>query len=119
MHDDWDLADRPEVVQAFRDEQRVLIFVLGQKRTPCYEVRITQGPERIWPPIYNIEWRETGGPCADVVTGYFLVTCVEQSGAEFVRVRDASGQQQVEARLVSDVAIGGACEQAGGVSYSA
>lgn len=116
MYDDWELADRPEVVQAFSDEQRVLFFVLGQKRTPCYEVRINPGPEDIWPPIYNIEWRETGEPCPDVVTGYFLVSCVEQRRSEYVNVRDVSGLQQVEAQPASDVAIGGACQQADGQS---
>jgi hypothetical protein len=90
--------------------------VLGQKRTPCYEVRIAPGPEDIFPPIYNIEWRETGGPCADVVSGYFLVACAEQGGSEYVTVRDASGQRQVEAQPSTEVAISGACQQSGGPS---
>jgi hypothetical protein len=113
MDNNWELAGRPDMIQVFGDGQRVLFFVLGEKPTPCYEMRITLGLEDIWPPIYNIEWRETGGPCADVVSGYFMVSCSEQQGPEHVNVRDVSGQQHVKVHSASARAIGGACQQAG------
>jgi hypothetical protein len=115
MQEGWAPADRPEVVQVFAGEQRFLFFVLGEKRTPYSEVRITLSPEDIWPPIYNLVWRETGSAGPDVVTGYFLVACAEQGSSDYVTLRDASGQRQVKVQPVSDVAISGACEQASGV----
>ena len=89
----------------------ILFVVLGQKRTPCFEVRITPAPEETWPPIYNIVWRKKGGGCVDVVAGYFLVACADQGNSEYVTVRDVSGEQRVDAQPVSELAIRGACEQ--------
>lgn len=115
MANGWQPAGHPEVIEAFCGGGRILFFVLGEKPTPCYEVRIVLGPEDVWPPIYNLEWMETGDVCPDVVTGYYLVTCLEIGECpKYVTVRDRDDSYRVEVRRVSENVINGACQQAGG-----
>jgi hypothetical protein len=114
MANGWRLANKPEVVQAFGDGERILFFVLGQKPTPCFEVRIVLGPEDIWPPIFNLEWMETGEVCPDVITGYYLVTCLPLGKTDYVTLRYEEGTQRVDVQPVDPTTLNGACEQAGG-----
>jgi hypothetical protein len=108
---EWELADRPEVIGAFAGDERLLFLVLGQKPTPCVEVRVILGPEDVWPPIYHLEWREVGQGCPDVVTGYCLLACVSQRSSEHVVVNDNSGEQRVVVQQLREGILRGACEQ--------
>ncbi|HEX5724159.1 MAG TPA: hypothetical protein VFX98_01765 [Longimicrobiaceae bacterium] len=111
MANGWQLAGHPEVIEAFCGGGRILFFVLGEKPTPCHEVRIVQGPEDIWPPIYNLEWRQVER-CPEVVTGYCLITCLEIGKCpDKVTVRDEDGSHSVPVREVSPNVMKAACEE--------
>jgi hypothetical protein len=110
MNGEWEPADRPDTIQAFTSEGHLLFIILGSKRTADSEIRIALGPEDVWPPVYELRWRQTDdGP--SVPTGYLLATCAEQGGSPFVTVRDDLGQQRIDTQPMREATLAGACAQ--------
>jgi len=53
----WHLAQRSRI-RAFRAGRYLLIVAEGDLRTPGYEVDIARSPLDVFPPQYNLLWRE-------------------------------------------------------------
>ncbi len=65
----WELAKTSGLL-AVRDLQgNVIIAASGEKPTPCHEVNIRQRPELIFPPRYEVVWKQAGF-CPEVMTPY-------------------------------------------------
>lgn len=95
MADDWQFADKPDSARASSDGREICFSVQGDKPAPCFEVRIVQGPEKIWPPIFNLEWRQVG-ICSQVITPYDIHSCLPLAGqVEYVTLRYRDGSMKV------------------------
>lgn len=96
MATDWEFADKPDSATATSDGREICFSVKGSKPAPCYEVQIVQGPEDIWPPIYNLQWRQEG-TCAQVITPYQLTQCLPLGGkVDWVTLQYRDGSMRVE-----------------------
>jgi hypothetical protein len=98
MENDWEFADKPDSATATTDGREICFSVRGTKPAPCYEVQVVQGPEDIWPPIYNLQWRQEG-TCPQLLTPYDIHTCLPLGGkvdSVTLQYRDGSMQVKVE-----------------------
>ena len=96
----WQLAKRNRI-RAFRAGSYILILAEGELPSPGYEVNIQRSPLRIFPPQFNLLWRERPGIWPRIVVPYvngeIFRYPVDQPT---VTVHHADGQDQVEIQQV-------------------
>src|SRR3954465_9956197 len=96
MANGWEPANKPNAARATTDGQQICFSIQGSKPTPCYEVRVVQGPEDIWPPIFNLQWQQDG-ICTQVITPYDIHPCLPLGGkVDSVTLTYRDGSMKVE-----------------------
>ena len=97
-----ELAQRT-AIRAFRVGQRVLIIAEGELPDPSYEARITQRPERIFPPWYQVLRCPRAGVFPDVMVPYRVSRTVEYTEDQStIRVFHADGEDDVTIEACGD-----------------
>jgi hypothetical protein len=116
MADPCELAQR-DSIRAFRIGPKVLIVAEGQLPTPGYDAKISQRPEKIFPPWYQVLRCARPGIFPDVVVPYRVsLTVNHPEDQDIVRVFHADGDDKVTIEACPDelsaygtVVGGGAC----------
>jgi hypothetical protein len=108
---EWQLARRRKIM-AFRFGRRLWITAEGMKPSPCYEVEVQQALIKIFPPQYNLLWRQTPGVmCPQVLTPYRVSGSFPAMGSQdYVVVHHAGGEDKVK---VHDIPLAGLSERGG------
>lgn len=97
-----ELAQR-ETIRAFRTGRHVLIIAEGELPTPGYDVRITQRPERIFPPWYQVLRCARPGFFPQVVVPYRTSQSVDYpEDPATIRVFHADGEDDVTIEACGD-----------------
>ncbi|MGR6963368.1 hypothetical protein ACU610_02760 [Geodermatophilus sp. URMC 61] len=92
----WHLARRSRI-RAFRAGPFILILAEGQLPNPGYEVDIQRSPLLIFPPQFNLLWRQRPGIWPTVVVPYRHCEVFRYPVDQpTVTVHHADGQDQVE-----------------------
>ena len=92
----WQLAKRSRI-RAFRAGPYILILAEGELPNPGYEVDIQRSPLLIYPPQFNLLWRQRPGIWPQVVVPYRYGEVFRYPTDEpTVTVHHADGQDQVE-----------------------
>jgi hypothetical protein len=90
-----ELAER-DSIRAYRYGRRVLIVAQGSQPSPGYDVRITQRPERIFPPWYQILQCPRPGIFPQVLVAYKVSLTIDYPvDQEVVTVFHAGGEDKV------------------------
>jgi len=98
---DWELAVSTEITAVqLRDE--LIIRAIGEKPTPCYEVRVQETPLTIEPPEFVLQWRQKPGTrlCPSLVTPYDIRGAFPMPYRDHVIVRDRGGAKSVPVKIV-------------------
>jgi hypothetical protein len=96
----WQLANRSRI-RAFRAGPYILILAEGELPNPGYEVDIQRSPLLIYPPQFNLRWRQRPGIWPQVVVPYRHGEVFRYPTDEpTVTVYHADGQDQVEIQSV-------------------
>jgi hypothetical protein len=114
-----ELAQR-NTIRAFRVQRKVLIIAEGELPSPGYDVKITQRPERIFPPWYQVLRCPRPGNFPQIVVPYRYSQTIDfPEEADTVTVFHADGRDEVaieacgdELSAYSEVAGGGSGEHA-------
>jgi hypothetical protein len=97
-----ELAER-DSIRAYRYGRKVLIVAQGSQPSPGYDVRITQRPERIFPPWYQILQCPRPGIFPQIVVAYKVsVTIDYPEDQEIVTVFHAGGEDKVKIESSGD-----------------
>ena len=92
----WQLARRSRI-RAFRAGPFILILAEGKLPNPGYEVDIQRSPLLIFPPQFNLIWRQRPGIWPQVVVPYRHCEVFRYPADQpTVTVNHADGQDQVE-----------------------
>ncbi|MDQ3849140.1 MAG: hypothetical protein M3296_00790 [Actinomycetota bacterium] len=114
-----ELAQR-NTIRAFRTGRNVLIVAEGELPTPGYDVTITQRPERIFPPWYQVLRCARPGFFPQIVVPYYVSQTIDYPEDQAtVRVFHADGEDDVtieacpaELSAYGEVVGGGSGERA-------
>ncbi len=97
-----ELAQRT-ATRAFRVAQKVLIMAEGELPDPSYEAKITQRPERIFPPWYQVLRCPQVGVFPDVIVPYRVSLTVDYpEDRSTIRVFHADGEDDVTIEACGD-----------------
>ena len=96
----WESAKRSRI-RAFRAGTYLLILAEGELPNPGFEVDIRRSPLRIFPPQFNVLWRQRPGMWPQVLVPYRYGEVFRYPTDEpTVTVHHADGQDQVEIQPV-------------------
>jgi hypothetical protein len=118
MADSCELATR-NAIRAFRIGPKVLIVAEGDLPHPGYSAKITQRPEKIFPPWYQVLRCSRPGIFPQVIVPYKVsLTINHPEDRDVVRVFHAEGEDDVKIEACPDelsaygaVVGGGACPE--------
>ena len=97
-----ELAQRT-TIRAFRVAQKVLIVAEGSLPDPSYEAKVSQRPERIFPPWYQVLRCPRLGAFPDVIVPYRVSLTVDYpEDQSTVRVFHADGEDDVTIEACGD-----------------
>jgi len=113
-----ELAQR-NTIRAFRTKGKVVIVAEGELPSPGYDAKITQRPEKIFPPWYQVLQCSRPGFFPAVLVPYRVsLTINHPEDQDIVTVFHAEGQDKVkiedcgeELSAYADVVGGGACPE--------
>lgn len=92
---------------AFQSSGAVHILVVGVTPTAGYDVCLRQGPEDIWPPIYDLVCIPPSGPVAQVRTPFVARASFDaEDPIQTVTVRDKNGPHVVRVHQADDPGAG-------------
>jgi flavin-binding protein dodecin len=106
---EWELA-RTRKLRAVRFNGAITLGAEGVKPTPCYEVEFHKSPIEVYPPEYNLVWRQPPGTvCIQVLTPYQVTQRIDGGGfTDVVVVHHAGGTERVP---IFDLDLGEAGER--------
>lgn len=97
-----ELAQRT-TIRAFRVAQKVLIVAEGELPDPSYDAKVSQRPERIFPPWYQVLQCPQVGVFPDVIVPYRVSLTVDHPEDQpTVRVFHADGEDDVTIEACGD-----------------
>ncbi len=101
------MSRKPELgVGKYSAEQvpgAVIIHAWGETPTPNYKVWLQQGPEDIFPPIYDLWWLAPGGNQLQVLTPFHVhAAFAAEEPIRGITVRDRDGSHSVPVEQVPD-----------------